>query len=100
MIDFTHPPNLIGIRTIDGLAETFQRRIVPLLQEYFYDDWKKIRLVLNENPFIREREIGTPIPGDRPERPVFELLAQDDDEWQKLESYRRIYADEQAEGSD
>ena len=79
---------LIGVTTIDGLAEIFQRRIVPLLQEYFYDDWKKIRLVLNENPFIHEREIETPIPDDRPERPVFELLAQDDDEWQKPESYR------------
>ena len=90
---------LIGVTTIDGLAEAFQRRIVPLLQEYFYDDWKKIRLVLNENPFI-QREIETSIQDDRSERPVFELLAQDDDKWQKPESYRRIYADEQAEGSD
>ena len=91
---------LIDVRTIDDLAETFQRRIVPLLQEYFYDDWTKIRLVLNKNPFIREREIETSIQDDRPERPVFELLAQDDDEWQKPESYRQIYADEQAESSD
>ena len=85
---------LIGVTTIDGLAETFQRRIVPLLQEYFYDDWKKIRLVLNENPFIRERELETPIPGDRPERPVFELLPQDDPGWWEAGSYERIYGGE------
>ena len=91
---------LIGVTTIDDLAEAFQRRIVPLLQEYFYDDWKKIRLVLNENPFIREREIETPIPGDRPERPVFELLPQDDPEWWKAGSYERIYAGEQIENSE
>ena len=91
---------LIGVRTIDGLAETFQRRIVPLLQEYFYDDWKKIRIVLNENPFIREREIESPIPDDRPERPVFELLPQDDPGWREAGSYKGIYGGEHAEGSD
>ena len=85
---------LRDVTTIDGLAETFQRRIVPLLQEYFYDDWTKIRLVLNENPFIRERKIETPIPGDRPERPVFELLPQDDPGWWEAGSYERIYGGE------
>ena len=34
---------LIGVKTLDDLAESFQRRIMPLLQEYFYDDWSKIR---------------------------------------------------------
>ena len=85
---------LRDVTTIDGLAETFQRRIVPLLQEYFYDDWTKIRLVLNENPFIRERKLETPIPGDRPERPVFELLPQDDPGWWEAGSYERIYGGE------
>ena len=91
---------LIGVRTIDRLAETFQRRIMPLLQEYFYDDWAKIRSVLNENPFIREREIETSIRDAHSERPVFELLAQDDDKWKDAESYRRIYVGEQAEDPD
>ena len=52
---------LIGVTTVGGLAEVFQRRILPLLQEYFYDDWAKIRSVLNENPFIDKREIDVPI---------------------------------------
>ena len=90
---------LIGVRTIDRLAEVFQRSIVPLLQEYFYDDWAKIRLVLNENPFIRERKIGTSIRDVDPERPVFELLPQDDDKWADAESYRQIYASGQVEAS-
>ncbi len=91
---------LIGVQTINGLAKAFQRRIVPLLQEYFYDDWAKIRSVLNENPFIREREIETSIRDAHSERPVFELLAQDDEGWMDAESYRRIYAGEQAEDPD
>ena len=88
---------LIGVRTIDRLAEVFQRSIVPLLQEYFYDDWAKFRSVLNENPFIRERKVGTAVRDDRPERPVFELLAQDADEWKQPRSYRQIYASERVE---
>ena len=67
------------------------------LAGYFYDDWAKIRNVLNENPFIREREIGAWIQ-DEPERPVFELLPQDDDQWKNAGSYRKIHAGEQAEG--
>ena len=90
---------LIGVTTIDRLAEVFQRRILPLLQEYFYDDWAKIRNVLNENPFIRERETGAWIQ-DEPERPVFELLPQDDDQWKNAGSYRKIYAGGQAEDPD
>ncbi|MDR1422623.1 MAG: AAA family ATPase [Coriobacteriales bacterium] len=31
------------------LAEIFKNRIVPLLQEYFYDDYEKIRFVLGDN---------------------------------------------------
>ena len=90
---------LIGVTTIDRLAEAFQRRILPLLQEYFYDDWAKIRSVLNGNPFIRKREIGALIQ-DTPERPVFELLPQDDDQWKDAGSYRQIYAGEQTEAPD
>ena len=88
---------LISVRTIDRLAEAFQRRIVPLLQEYFYDDWANIRSVLNKNPFICKREIEISIRDDHSERPVFELLAQGEDGWKQAENYRKIYASEQAE---
>lgn len=35
--------------TIENLAAIFENRIVPLLQEYFYDDYEKIQLVLGDN---------------------------------------------------
>ena len=35
--------------TLAGLADIFRNKIVPLLQEYFFDDYSKIRLVLGDN---------------------------------------------------
>lgn len=35
--------------TLEQLAEIFENAIVPLLQEYFYEDYEKIRLVLGDN---------------------------------------------------
>lgn len=35
--------------TLERLAEIFESKIIPLLQEYFYDDYEKIQLVLGDN---------------------------------------------------
>ena len=35
--------------SIERLAAIFKNSIIPLLQEYFYDDYEKIRLVLGDN---------------------------------------------------
>jgi Cdc6-like AAA superfamily ATPase len=45
---------LMNVSTVDELIVTMQNKIIPLLKEYFYDDWEKIGLVLggignNEN---------------------------------------------------
>ncbi len=39
----------VNIGSFDDLKEVFRNRLFPLLQEYFYDDWEKIRLVLNDH---------------------------------------------------
>ena len=35
--------------TIENLAGIFENKIIPLLQEYFYDDYEKIQFVLGDN---------------------------------------------------
>lgn len=39
---------LMGFDTFDGLKKAFRYSIVPLLQEYFYDDWQRIHWALND----------------------------------------------------
>lgn len=38
-----------GEARFEKLANIFRNRIVPLLEEYFFEDWHKIRLVLGDN---------------------------------------------------
>ncbi|WP_298394130.1 AAA family ATPase [uncultured Azonexus sp.] len=38
-----------GEARLEKLAGIFRNRIVPLLEEYFFEDWRKIRLVLGDN---------------------------------------------------
>ncbi|WP_236782871.1 AAA family ATPase [Aliivibrio fischeri] len=36
-------------KAFELLKAAFKNKIIPLLEEYFYDDWNKIRLVLGDN---------------------------------------------------
>ena len=40
--------------TIETLAKIFENNIIPLLQEYFYEDYEKIRLVLGDSKKLDE----------------------------------------------
>ena len=47
---FFMPLNNEEKATIDKLASIFKNKIIPLLQEYFYEDYEKIMLVLGIDP--------------------------------------------------
>lgn len=40
---------LTSVQTQANLCDAFRDRIIPLLQEYFFQDWAKIQLVLGDN---------------------------------------------------
>ena len=58
---FTHLRHLTAPQQFPELQAIFRNRIIPLLEEYFFEDWQKIRLVLGDNQksstdyqFVRE----------------------------------------------
>lgn len=91
----------MGVKDMDSLAKTFRNKIIPLLQEYFYDNWEKIDLVLNRNGFIREiplkRDLFKESDLIDEQRIIYELS---DDKWEDAESYRKIYQREEQADAD
>ncbi|HHP0355550.1 TPA: McrB family protein [Campylobacter lari subsp. concheus] len=46
----------IGIDNLEKLKKVFQNKIIPLLQEYFYNDYALIDAVLNENGMLEKQD--------------------------------------------
>lgn len=43
--------------TLEHLTSIFKQKIIPQLQEYFFDDWSKINMVLNANGMLQPKAI-------------------------------------------
>ena len=82
---------LIHVESFEDLRLVFEKRILPFLQEIFYEDWRQIRLVLADDSveqeslqLIRKRtvSIGELFPGADPseisDNPVFEMAPVDE----------------------
>lgn len=46
----------MDIKDLDKLKRVFRTKIIPLLQEYFYEDYAKINAVLNNNEMIKVKD--------------------------------------------
>ncbi|HBB9479855.1 AAA family ATPase [Escherichia coli] len=88
------------------LKIAFQKKIIPLLQEYFFDDWNKIRLVLADNQkqddnqqFVIEKtdDLDTLFGNNHGLRrhdqqsTTYELKDLDQGVWNMPKAYRSIY---------
>lgn len=83
----------IRVDSLGKLREVFKLKIIPLLQEYFYDDCAKIQAVLNDNDMIKPKpkpEFLSKFSDEvNDEKVVYEI----EKEWQKWESWQfmKIY---------
>lgn len=96
------------------LKTVLQKKIIPLLQEYFFDDWNKIRLVLADNQkpddnlqFLIEKtdELDALFGSDHglrrhaQESKSYELKAFDQAVWDEPRAYRAIYQQEKQDAA-
>ncbi len=76
----------MNVKTIQDLALVFQRNILPLLEEYFFEDWDKISQVLGKTGIYTEKQfnnLGFP--------PIGKRFQRNDHLLNDKSTYRRIY---------
>jgi len=42
---------------LETLSSIFKQKIIPQLQEYFFDDWSKINMILNANGMLQPKAV-------------------------------------------
>ncbi len=85
----------IDIDNLEKLKDVFQNKIIPLLQEYFYNDYALINMVLNDNGMIFEdkkddkylQKIKNLYNVDN-ERNIYSIVSFDNEIWNKIEIYQ------------
>ncbi|EAH9174025.1 AAA family ATPase [Campylobacter jejuni] len=88
------------VLSISKLKKVFQNKIIPLLQEYFYNDYALINEVLNDNGMIFEDKKDDKylqkiknLDSVNSERSIYNIASFDDKIWDKIEIYQAIYDD-------
>jgi len=69
------------------LSDIFRHSVLPLLQEYFYEDWEKIDMVLGKNGFLKPTSPPSSLNLDGEKK----LWRIDENAFGEAENYRKIY---------
>ena len=86
----------LKVKECEKLKIIFQKKIIPLLQEYFYDNWEKIDLVLNRNGFVVEVKSDKLFEDNNDDlfdsgKKIYNLLDSNSKVWEKEDNYISIY---------
>lgn len=81
--------------TLEQLGHIFRKKVIPLLQEYFHDDDRKVKLVLGGSPMLEQAKVRSGLFASEdtdqlPER--YAVLAADKDLWNDAATYTAIYS--------
>lgn len=91
----------MGVKNLEDLKSVFQNKIIPLLQEYFYNDYALINAVLNDNDMIFEDkkddkylEVIKKLDNIDSEKNIYSIAAPIDGKiWNNVKIYQAIYDD-------
>lgn len=88
---------LMGIQTLPELDRVFRFKVLPLLQEYFYESWTQIRRVLSDlgdGDFVRRRKLDpVPADGEQDFQDEQAVLYSVNPEKFPVSAFKRIYGD-------
>ena len=84
----------LNISSFEDLTSVFKNSIMPLLTEYFYDDFEKIKLVLGDNDFISSKNISINVKGSNQKKYVYEI---NEVALRVSENYQKIYSSNEDE---
>ena len=81
----------MDVATFEDLRRVMFRKVLPLLQEYFYEDWSRIQLVLRD----RKGEERNPPQIVRDERvEELQVLGYDHDDYEDKVEYEKVSEEE------
>lgn len=90
----------IGVKNLEDLKKVFQNKIIPLLQEYFYNDYALISAVLNDNGMIGKCEKDDKylqkiknLDNVDSEKIIYNIASFDNEIWNDIKTYQAIYND-------
>lgn len=81
---------LMDVGTLDDLRFAFKNKIIPLLAEYFYEDFENINLVLNDNSFIKSKDNANYLSNITNRLSGKTIYQVSDDEWE-AQDFIKIY---------
>ncbi len=90
------------VLSISKLKSIFQNKIIPLLQEYFYNDYALISTVLNDNGMIEKCEKDDKylqkiknLDNVDSDKVIYNIASFDNKIWNNIKTYQAIYNDEE-----